>query len=104
MTLQEFEASLKDAVPETYNLQAPAGEVRYVTWHTYSGSSVRGDDRNQLDAPKVQLDIVYQSTQDTIVDDVLSALWLMDLPYEIISEGYDPDYAAMRVILQLVVI
>lgn len=104
MTLQEFEASLKEAVPETYNLQAPARAVRYVTWNTYSGSSVRGDDRNQLDAPKVQLDIVYQSTQDTIVDDVLAALWLMDLPYEIISEGYDPDYAAMRVILQLVVI
>lgn len=104
MTLQEFETSLKEAVPETYNLQAPAGAVRYVTWHTYSGSSVRGDDRNQLDAPKVQLDIVYQSDQDTIVDDVLAALWLMDLPYEIISEGYDPDYAAMRVILQLVVI
>lgn len=104
MTLQEFEASLKEAVPETYNLQAPAGAVRYVTWHTYSASSVRGDDRNQLDAPKVQLDIVYQSTQDTIVDDVLAALWLMDLPYEITSEGYDPDYAAMRAILQLVVI
>lgn len=104
MTLQEFEASLKETVQETYNLQAPAGAVRYVTWHTYSGSSVRGDDRNQLDAPKVQLDIVYQSTQDTIVDDVSAALWLMDLPYEIVSEGYDPDYAAMRVILQLVVI
>lgn len=104
MTLQEFEASLKEAVPETYNLQAPAGAVRYVAWHTYSGASVRGDDRNQLDAPKVQLDIVYQSTQDTIVDDVLAALWLMDLPYEIVSEGYDPDYAAMRVVLQLVVI
>lgn len=104
MTLQEFEANLKEAVPETYHLQAPAGSVRYVAWHTYYASSVRGDDRNQLDAPKVQLDIVYQSTQDTIVDDVLAALWLMDLPYEIIYEGYDPDYAAMRVILQLVVI
>lgn len=104
MTLQEFENCLKSAVPETYNLQAPAGVVRYVAWHTYSASSVRGDDRNQLDAPKVQLDIVYQSTQDTIVDDVQAALWLMDLPYEIISEGYDQDYAAIRVILQLVVI
>ena len=104
MTLQAFEAALKEAVPETYPLQAPAGVARYVAWHTYSASSLRGDDRNQLDAPKVQLDIVYQSAQDTIVDDVLAALWLMDLPYEIISEGYDPDYAAMRVVLQLVVI
>lgn len=104
MTLQAFEAALKEAVPETYPLQAPAGKTRYVSWHSYSASSLRGDDRNQLDAPKVQLDIVYQSAQDTIVDDVLAALWLMDLPYEIISEGYDPDYAAMRVVLQLVVI
>ena len=104
MTLQEFEASLKEAVPETYPLQAPSGKTRYVAWHTYDASSIRGDDRNQLDAPKVQLDIVYQSTQDTIVDDVLAAMWLMDLPYEIISEGYDQDYAAMRAILQLVVI
>lgn len=104
MTLQEFEANLKAAVPETYPLQAPAGKTRYVSWNSYTAASVRGDDRNQLDAPKVQLDIVYQSDQDTIVDDVLAALWLMDLPYEIISEGYDPDYAAMRVVLQLVVI
>jgi len=28
----------------------------------------------------------------------------MSLPYEIISEGYDDEYAAYRTILQLVVI
>ena len=104
MTLQEFAARWKEAVPETYHLQAPAGLTRFVAWHAYTASAVRGDDRNQMDAPKVQMDIVYHNDLDPIVDDVLGALWLMDLPYDIISEGYDPDYAAMRLILQLVVI
>lgn len=104
MTLQEFETQLKQAVPETYPLPAPPGLARFVAWHSYTRQSVRGDDRNQLDAPKVQLDVVYQQADDLLPDDVMAALWLMELPYEIVSESYDPDYAAQRMIIQLVVV
>ena len=105
MTLQQFETGLKQACPGlVYELAGPKGSHRYVCWHRYGYSSSYADDRNQIDAPKVQIDIHTQSTADTLVDDVCAALWAMDLPYSIESEGYDDDYADLRTILQLVVI
>ncbi|MBO7252544.1 MAG: hypothetical protein J6V25_07945 [Oscillospiraceae bacterium] len=104
MTLQQFEANLKAAFADTYETAAPKGKQRFVVWHRYGRSSVFGDDRNQLDAPKVQIDIVTNVHDDTLVDDICAALWMMDLTYTVESEGYDDDYAAYRTILQLVVI
>lgn len=103
MTLQQFEDKLKEACPETYELAAPQGAKRYVVWSRYGASSSFGDDRNALDLPKVQLDIITNIQHDILVDDICAALWLMDLPYSVQSEGYDPDYNAYRTILQLVV-
>ena len=105
MTLLEFEASLKAACPGlVYELAAPEHLTRYVVWHSYGRNSTYGDNRNQLDLPKVQIDIIVDQMDDTLVDDVSAALWTMDLPYEVVSEGYDDDYAAYRTILQLVVV
>lgn len=104
MTLHEFEAALKAAVPETYEIAAPKEKRRYVVWHRYGRNSLFGDDRNQLDAPKVQLDIISNVHDDTLVDDVCAVLWTLDLPYSVESEGYDDDYNAYRTILQLVVV
>lgn len=104
MTLQQFEAALKEACPETYELAAPQGAQRFVAWHCSGATSSYGDDRNVLDMPRVQIDIITRSRDDTIVDDVCAALWLMDLTYTVQSEGYDPDYNAYRTILQLVVV
>ena len=104
MTLQEFNANLKSAFPYTYETAAPKGKQRYVVWHRYGRNIVPGDDRNQAFANKVQIDIVTNVPDDLMVDDVFAALWSMDLPFEIISEGYDDEYAAFRIILQLVVI
>ena len=105
MTLQEFEKGLKEACPGlVYELAGPKGSHRYVCWHRYGAGSIHGDSRNQLNAPRVQIDIHTQSLSDTLVEDVCAALWTMDLPYFIVSEGYDDDYADIRTILQLVVI
>ena len=105
MTLQQFDTKLKEACPGlVYELAAPKGKTRYVVWHRYGRSSTYGDDRNQLDMPKVQIDIISNDYYDLLAEDVAVALWTMDLPYEIISEGYDDDYAAYRTILQLVVV
>ena len=104
MTLLEFDAKLKETFADTYEMPAPKGKQRYVTWHRYGRGSVHGDDRNQVDAPKVQIDIVTNIPDDTLVDDICAALWLMDLSYSVESEAYDDEYTAYRTILQLVVI
>lgn len=104
MTLQEFEAELKEVCKDTYEIAAPKGLHRFVVWHRYGRHSIRGDDRNQVDIPKVQIDIITNVPGDFLAEDVCAALWVMGLPYEVVSEGYDDDYAAMRTILQLEVI
>lgn len=104
MTLQQFEAGLKDACLEVYETAAPKDKLRYVVWRCYGRSHVFGDDRNQVDAPKVQIDILSNIHDDTLVDDICAALWMMDLPYSVQSEGYDDEYNAYRTILQLVVV
>lgn len=104
MTLQTFEAKLKEVCPDTYPVPAPQKKTRFVAWHKYGRSSIFGDDRNQEDPPKVQLDIVTNVWNDTLADDIMAALWMMDLPYEVVSEGYDDEYAAHRTIIQTVVV
>lgn len=104
MTLQQFEEGLKQVFPDVYETAAPPKKRPFVAWHRYGRSSSFGDDRNQIDAPKVQIDIVTTTPDDFIVDDILGALWMMDLPYTIVSEGYDDEYEAFRTILQLVVV
>lgn len=104
MTLQEFDATLKESCPGlVYELPAPKGSERFVAWHRYGRSSTYGDNRNQLDAPKVQIDIITNLEDDTLVEDVSEALKQMELPYSVVSEGYDDDYCAQRTILQLVI-
>lgn len=105
MPLKKFEKALKEACPGlVFELAAPADLTRYAVWHRYGRGHTYGDDRNQLDLPKVQIDIITDKLDDTLVDDIAAALWLLDLPYEVVSEGYDDDYAAYRTILQLVVV
>lgn len=104
MTLQQFETNLKAAFADTYETAAPKGKQRYVVWARYGRSSMFGDDRSQIDAPKVQIDIVTNMHNDTLVDDVCAVLWMLGIPYSVQSEGYDDEYAAYRTILQMVVI
>ena len=103
MTLQQFDLVLKAAFPDTYELAAPKEKKRYVVWNRYGANSHYGDNRNVLDIPKVQIDIVTNIENDLLVDDVCATLWLAELPYTVQSEGYDPEYNAYRTILQLVV-
>ena len=58
----------------------------------------------EVDDPKVQIDIVTNIPDDFMVDDIFAALWAMGQSFEIISEGYDDEYAAFRTILQLAVV
>lgn len=103
MTLQTLSAALAAVCPDTYELAAPKGKLEYVVWAVYLWETVPGDDAAQLRAPKVQLDVVAQSSTAALFDSVMSALDTLHLPYDVISFGYDPEYAAVRLILQLVV-
>lgn len=100
MTLQEFERRLKEVCDNVYELAAPEKERRYVVWHQYGRQHLHGDNRNVLDVPKVQLDIVTNRKSDFLVDDVCAVLWALDLPYTVISEGYAPEYNCFRTVLQ----
>lgn len=104
MTLQQFDAALKEVCTNTYELAAPQGELRYVIWNKYGTNSGFGDDRNVLGIPKVQIDVVTNEKDDFLVDDICGALWVMGLSYMIESEGYDPEYNAFRTIIQLEVV
>lgn len=104
MTLQQFEDGLKAACPGmVYEIAAPKNVTRYAAWHKYGRSSIFGDNHNQIDAPRVQIDIVTNVRDDSLADDVTAALWTMNLPYTVVSEGYDDNFFAYRTILQLVV-
>lgn len=104
MTLPEFDAALRTAVPNVYELAAPKGLLRYVVWHRYGRQPTIGDDSNLVDLPKVQIDIVTNLHNDCLEDDVCEILWMHGIPYSVVSEGYDPEFNAYRTILQLVVI
>lgn len=104
MTLQEFDSALKAVCPDTYELAAPKGLSRYVVWAKYGVQSAFGDDMNVVDLPKVQIDIVSDIPDDTLVEEICAVLWLACLTYSVESTGYDPDYNANRTILQLVVV
>lgn len=104
MTLQEFENNLKLVCDDVYEAAAPAKVQNYVVWQKYGTQSGFGDDCNVIGLPKVQIDIVTQTRDAFLIDDIAAALWAMNLPYSVQSEGYDSDYNAFRTILQTMVI
>lgn len=104
MTLQEFDVNLKLVSDDVYEDAAPSNVTNYVVWSRYGTQPGFGDDSNIFGLPKVQIDIVTQTRDSILADDILAALWAMNLPYSVQSEGYDPDFNAFRTILQTVVI
>lgn len=104
MTLQQFEDKLKEYFTDTYRRSAPQSKTQFVVWDTYGRNSLQADDRNQLDCPKVQIDVIDQRPDSPIVDSICAALWEMDLAYDVAGEGYDPDYNRYRTTLTLVVV
>jgi hypothetical protein len=104
MTLQKFRENLKAAHPDIYETAAPKNLQTYAVWHRYGRSPIFGDDRNQAEGTKIQIDILTPSYDHILIDSVASALWLMDIPYSVESEGYEDELNAYRTILQMVVV
>ena len=103
MTYADFVKAFRESVPDSYEVAIPVGASAGVAINRYGARSTQGDDRNQLDLPKVQLDILTTDPGDILLDAVTGTLWLLDQPYEIVDQSYDPDFGRYRTIIQLVV-
>ena len=83
---------------------APPGLSQYVVYQAYGFETVFGDDCNMIDAPKVQIDILWQSLPNSLMPSVLDKLRSLSQPFTVVGLGYDDEYAAMRCTLELVVV
>ncbi len=104
MTLQSLEAELKTVCADVYELAAPPGLKQYIVYQTYGYKTVFGDDCNMVDAPQVQIDIIWQDLSGRLMYEVFSKLRSLHQPFIIVGNGYDDEYAAMRCTIELVVI
>lgn len=104
MTLQQLIDALSAICEDTFELAFPKGAKRGIVWHAYGRQSVFGDDRRVLSVPRVQLDLLWQDAEDTLLDDVESVLDTNLLPYTEQDVFYDESYERMRCIIQVVVV
>lgn len=100
MTYSDLKAALDAICNAVYELEAPAGSTRFVVINCYGAEALFADDAVQMEALKVQLDICWQSANDTILSDVKTMLSNAYIPYSVQDTAYDDDYMAMRAILQ----
>lgn len=104
MTYSELKTALEAACDAVYEWEALAGAKRFVVLSPYGTVGVIADNAVQLEVQRVQMDICWQTDGDTLLADVKAALTAGDTPYSVEDVSYDPDYAAMRAIVQLEVL
>lgn len=100
MRLKRFEQHLRTLTSKVYKDKAPAGETEYILWHRYGSSVVIGDDAVCLAADKLQLDVIWQSEDSSLAEDLKALLVDLRLPWDEISYGWDDDWLGYRCILQ----
>lgn len=104
MKIDEFKQTLESAAPGLiYELAAPKGLREYAVWHEYVPRILVGSDVVQLEVPRVQIDVIWQSDK-LLLQTVKACLGDMGLAYEVIEQGYDDEWESMRCILQLEVL
>lgn len=101
MTLQNLSDGLKSVCSDTYELVAPAGITRAIVWHSYGATTLHGDDIVADQCPKVQIDVYWESSTDTLLRDVETFLTQSGQSYNVVDIYYDDEYALRRCILQL---
>ena len=104
MTYSELKAALEAICDAVYEWEAPTNAKRFVVLSPYGSIGVVADNAVQLEVQRVQLDICWQADGDTLLADVKASLTTADTPYSVEDVSYDPDYAAMRAIVQLEVL
>lgn len=101
MRYADLKTLLERVCAKTFELEAPAGETRFIVISSYGTRPIIGDDAVRAEIRKVQLDICWQQPDDTLEEDVKNTLSAFLVPYSVQETGYDDDFAAMRTILQL---
>ena len=101
MTYASLRTLLKSLTPDVYRWAAPSGKTRYIVCRKYALTLLRGDDSAVARLPRVQLDIFWQSDEDTLFDDVLDLLDDNGLGYDLQDAVWDDDLALFRGIVQL---
>ena len=104
MTYSDLLATLKAVCDIVREWEAPERAQRFVVVSPYGSAGVTADDAVQIEVTQVQLDICWQQPTDTLLADVKAALTARDTPYSVEDVSYDPDYNAMRAILELEVV
>lgn len=104
MTYSELQTALKTVCDTVCEWEAPERAQRFIVVSPYGASNVVADDAVQIEVTVVQLDLCWQQPGDTLLSDVKAALTAHDTPYSVENVGYDPDFNAMRAILELEVL
>lgn len=108
MSCSELETALREATENVFQNAAPASYTEYIVWAVYGYTQLIGDDAVVMSVPRVQIDVYSQEDgaelEGGFFEDVRGVLDGLALPYAVPEVGYDPDAAAMRMILQLDVI
>lgn len=104
MTYSELLTALEGVCDIVREWEAPERAQRFVVVSPHGSSTLVADNAVQIETTLVQLDICWQRSDDTLLADVKAALTARDTPYSVENVGYDPDYNAMRAILELEVL
>lgn len=101
MTYVNLRTLLKTLTADVFRWAAPSGKTRYIVCRKYALALLRGDDSAVARLPRVQLDIFWQSDEDSLFDDVLDLLDDNGLGYDLQDVVWDDDRALFRGIVQL---
>lgn len=104
MTYSELLTALEGVCDTVREWEAPERAQRFIVASPYGSSVLVADDAVQIEVTLVQLDVCWQQPGDALLADVKAALTAHDTPYSVENVGYDPDYNAMRAILELEVL
>lgn len=104
MTTTDLSNKLKTVTANTFEDAAPPGLTEYIVWAVYGYSIIVGDDSAQVRIPRVQIDAYTQAADPRgtggFFEQVMTALDELMIVYTVEDTGWDPDAAAMRLILQ----
>lgn len=104
MTYSELLTALERVCDTVREWEAPERAQRFIVASPYGSHGLVADDAVQIEVTLVQLDLCWQQPGDALLADVKAALTAHATPYSVENVGYDPDYNAMRAILELEVL
>ena len=102
MTLSDLETLLNAILPGgVYHYGAPPEVPRRIVWAEYGTNDLIGDDAAIVCIPLVQIDVYTQRDDDTLAEDVQTALSAVGQYCSVAGIEFDDEFMSLRTILQL---